>query len=191
MTWLTIALILSDWYISGAVRRPRCRLDIHSGSSHGVERQMSACRCDYVMIEWTICCYCKSQHLCCFPSGFGLDLNVRQCFSATTLTGSAAGDSALDKFNNSWAELNDWLSLLDHMVQTQKVTVGDLDDIKEMTAKLKVRPWCRHAFILFRSNSSFCIQIQKTYLLKFKSTFLSNRLYVESQVENRSHYIRL
>ncbi|XP_057187046.1 dystrophin [Triplophysa rosa] len=57
--------------------------------------------------------------------------------AATTLTGSAAGDAALDKFNKSWAELNDWLSLLDHMVQTQRVTVGDLDEIKEMTAKLK------------------------------------------------------
>uniref|UniRef100_A0A8C1QRC8 Dystrophin n=1 Tax=Cyprinus carpio TaxID=7962 RepID=A0A8C1QRC8_CYPCA len=57
--------------------------------------------------------------------------------AAVTLTGSAAGDAALDKFNKSWAELDDWLTLLDHMVQTQRVMVGDLDEINEMTVKLK------------------------------------------------------
>uniref|UniRef100_A0A8C1XBW2 WW domain-containing protein n=1 Tax=Cyprinus carpio TaxID=7962 RepID=A0A8C1XBW2_CYPCA len=45
--------------------------------------------------------------------------------------------AALDKFNKSWAELDDWLTLLDHMVQTQRVMVGDLDEINEMTVKLK------------------------------------------------------
>lgn len=89
----------------------------------------------------SICYYAGSVNVSAyigFKMVFG-DLNVRRCFPATTLTGSAAGDAALDKFNKSWAELNDWLSLLDHMVQTQRVTVGDLDEIKEMTAKLKVR----------------------------------------------------
>ncbi|XP_052439429.1 dystrophin-like isoform X2 [Carassius gibelio] len=57
--------------------------------------------------------------------------------AAVTLTGSAAGDSALDKFNKSWMELDDWLKLLDHMVQTQRVMVGDLDEINGMTLKLK------------------------------------------------------
>ncbi|XP_016129904.1 dystrophin-like [Sinocyclocheilus grahami] len=57
--------------------------------------------------------------------------------AAVTLTGSAAGDAALDKFNKSWTELDDWLTLLDHMVQTQRVMVGDLDEINEMTVKLK------------------------------------------------------
>ncbi|TRZ02504.1 hypothetical protein DNTS_000081 [Danionella cerebrum] len=57
--------------------------------------------------------------------------------AATTLTGSAAGDAALDKFNKSWTELDDWLTLLDHMVQTQRVIVGDLDDINNMIGKLK------------------------------------------------------
>uniref|UniRef100_A0A672L0X9 Dystrophin n=1 Tax=Sinocyclocheilus grahami TaxID=75366 RepID=A0A672L0X9_SINGR len=57
--------------------------------------------------------------------------------AAVTLTGSAAGDAALDKFNKSWMELDDWLTLLDHMVQTQRVMVGDLDKINEMTVKLK------------------------------------------------------
>uniref|UniRef100_A0A8C1B7R5 Dystrophin n=1 Tax=Cyprinus carpio carpio TaxID=630221 RepID=A0A8C1B7R5_CYPCA len=58
-------------------------------------------------------------------------------FPAVTLTGSAAGDAALDKFNKSWMELDDWLTLLDHMVQTQRVMVGDLNEINEMTVKLK------------------------------------------------------
>uniref|UniRef100_A0A8C1MTS8 Dystrophin n=1 Tax=Cyprinus carpio TaxID=7962 RepID=A0A8C1MTS8_CYPCA len=57
--------------------------------------------------------------------------------AAVTLTGSAAGDAALDKFNKSWMELDDWLTLLDHMVQTQRVMVGDLNEINEMTVKLK------------------------------------------------------
>ncbi|RXN10779.1 dystrophin-like isoform X4 [Labeo rohita] len=57
--------------------------------------------------------------------------------AAVTLTGSAAGDAAFDKFNKSWTELDDWLTLLDHMVQTQRVMVGDLDEINEMTVKLK------------------------------------------------------
>lgn len=64
-------------------------------------------------------------------------------FPAVTLTGSAAGDAALDKFNKSWTELDDWLTLLDHMVQTQRVMVGDLDEINDMTVKLKVS-LCRH-----------------------------------------------
>ncbi|XP_051994210.1 dystrophin-like isoform X1 [Xyrauchen texanus] len=57
--------------------------------------------------------------------------------AAETLTGSAAGDAAVGHFYKSWKELDDWLSLLDHMVQTQRVTVGDLDEISEMTVKLK------------------------------------------------------
>ncbi|XP_059409656.1 dystrophin isoform X1 [Carassius carassius] len=57
--------------------------------------------------------------------------------AAVTLTGSAAGDAALDKFNKSWAELDDWLNLLDHMVQTQRVMVGDLDEINKMTSTLQ------------------------------------------------------
>uniref|UniRef100_A0A8C1ZHA8 Dystrophin n=1 Tax=Cyprinus carpio TaxID=7962 RepID=A0A8C1ZHA8_CYPCA len=63
--------------------------------------------------------------------------HVEHTTHTVTLTGSAAGDAALDKFNKSWAELDDWLTLLDHMVQTQRVMVGDLDEINEMTVKLK------------------------------------------------------
>uniref|UniRef100_A0A8C7LCQ1 Dystrophin n=1 Tax=Oncorhynchus kisutch TaxID=8019 RepID=A0A8C7LCQ1_ONCKI len=51
-----------------------------------------------------------------------------------TLQGDAP---ALAQFNKAWAELSDWLSLLDQMVQTQRVTVADLDDINHMIVKTK------------------------------------------------------
>uniref|UniRef100_A0A674C9U1 Dystrophin n=1 Tax=Salmo trutta TaxID=8032 RepID=A0A674C9U1_SALTR len=44
---------------------------------------------------------------------------------------------ALAQFNKAWAELSDWLSLLDQMVQTQRVTVADLDEINHMIVKTK------------------------------------------------------
>ncbi|XP_047659645.1 dystrophin isoform X2 [Tachysurus fulvidraco] len=60
-----------------------------------------------------------------------------KCQVATEyLTSSAADVSAMDTFNNSSTELNDWLSLLDHMI-TQRVRVGDLSDISDLTVKLK------------------------------------------------------
>uniref|UniRef100_A0A674C3Q8 Dystrophin n=1 Tax=Salmo trutta TaxID=8032 RepID=A0A674C3Q8_SALTR len=51
-----------------------------------------------------------------------------------TLQGDAP---ALAQFNKAWAELSDWLSLLDQMVQTQRVTVADLDEINHMIVKTK------------------------------------------------------
>ncbi|XP_017573216.1 dystrophin isoform X2 [Pygocentrus nattereri] len=58
--------------------------------------------------------------------------------SVESLTGSVTGDATtMDKFNKSWSDLNNWLSLLDNMVLTQRVTVGDLADISGMTIKLK------------------------------------------------------
>ncbi|XP_015219666.1 dystrophin isoform X7 [Lepisosteus oculatus] len=44
---------------------------------------------------------------------------------------------ALADFNKAWAELTDWLSLLDHMIRTQIVTVGDLEEINDMIVKQK------------------------------------------------------
>ncbi|KAM6945421.1 LOW QUALITY PROTEIN: dystrophin-like [Aplochiton taeniatus] len=56
-----------------------------------------------------------------------------------SLTGSSQGEpAALAQFNQAWAKLSDWLSLLDNMVQNQKVVVADLDDINETANKLKV-----------------------------------------------------
>ncbi|XP_063161281.1 dystrophin isoform X1 [Candoia aspera] len=44
---------------------------------------------------------------------------------------------ALADFNKAWANLNDWLSLLDRMIKSQIVTVGDLDEINNMIIKQK------------------------------------------------------
>ncbi|XP_045555407.1 dystrophin isoform X5 [Salmo salar] len=55
-----------------------------------------------------------------------------------TTTETLQGDApALAQFNKAWAELSDWLSLLDQMVQTQRVTVADLDEINHMIVKTK------------------------------------------------------
>ncbi|XP_035250610.1 dystrophin isoform X19 [Anguilla anguilla] len=62
-----------------------------------------------------------------------------------TLTGSATlGEMpsslfmempALAQFNRSWMELTDWLSLRDHLVKSQRVTVADLEEINDMIVK--------------------------------------------------------
>ncbi|XP_061692827.1 dystrophin isoform X9 [Syngnathoides biaculeatus] len=54
------------------------------------------------------------------------------------LTGSSQADSAaLAQFNKSWAELTDWLTMLDNMVQNKRVVVADLDDINDNIGQLK------------------------------------------------------
>ncbi|XP_029380106.1 dystrophin isoform X8 [Echeneis naucrates] len=55
-----------------------------------------------------------------------------------SLTGSSQPDSAaLGQFNKSWAELTDWLTMLDNMVQNKRVVVADLDDINDNISQLK------------------------------------------------------
>ncbi|XP_040600117.1 dystrophin isoform X6 [Mesocricetus auratus] len=44
---------------------------------------------------------------------------------------------ALADFNRAWTELTDWLSLLDRVIKSQRVMVGDLEDINEMIIKEK------------------------------------------------------
>ncbi|XP_041822402.1 dystrophin isoform X9 [Chelmon rostratus] len=56
-----------------------------------------------------------------------------------SLTGSSQPESAaLAQFNKSWAELTDWLTMLDNMVQNKRVVVADLDDINDNISRLKV-----------------------------------------------------
>lgn len=45
---------------------------------------------------------------------------------------------ALADFNQAWTELTEWLSLLDRVIKSQRVMVGDLEDINEMIIKQKV-----------------------------------------------------
>ncbi|XP_013912125.1 PREDICTED: dystrophin-like, partial [Thamnophis sirtalis] len=44
---------------------------------------------------------------------------------------------ALADFNKAWADLNDWLSLLDRVIQSHIVNVSDLDEINDMIIKQK------------------------------------------------------
>ncbi|XP_030143114.4 dystrophin isoform X20 [Taeniopygia guttata] len=44
---------------------------------------------------------------------------------------------ALADFNKAWAELTDWLARLDREIKSQRVKVGDLDDINDMIIKQK------------------------------------------------------
>ncbi|KAK4829410.1 hypothetical protein QYF61_003974 [Mycteria americana] len=46
---------------------------------------------------------------------------------------------ALADFNKAWAELTDWLSRLDREIKSQRVIVGDLDDINDMIIKQKTK----------------------------------------------------
>ncbi|XP_039997801.1 dystrophin [Xiphias gladius] len=58
--------------------------------------------------------------------------------ASESLTGSSQPDSAaLGQFNKSWAELTDWLTMLDNMVQNKRVVVADLDDIRDNITQLK------------------------------------------------------
>uniref|UniRef100_A0A3B5N1F8 Uncharacterized protein n=1 Tax=Xiphophorus couchianus TaxID=32473 RepID=A0A3B5N1F8_9TELE len=45
--------------------------------------------------------------------------------------------AVLQQFNKSYAELTDWLKMLDNMVQNKQVVVADLDDINENINQLK------------------------------------------------------
>ncbi|XP_048458781.1 dystrophin isoform X1 [Rhincodon typus] len=44
---------------------------------------------------------------------------------------------ALADFNKAWVELTDWLSLLDRVIKSQLVTVGDVEEINDMIVKQK------------------------------------------------------
>uniref|UniRef100_A0A3Q2PT66 Dystrophin n=1 Tax=Fundulus heteroclitus TaxID=8078 RepID=A0A3Q2PT66_FUNHE len=64
-------------------------------------------------------------------------MGVLQVALPSTLHSQPESD-ALQQFNKSWAELTDWLKMLDNMVQNKQVVVADLDDINENISQLKV-----------------------------------------------------
>jgi len=71
------------------------------------------------------------------------DVCVCVCIADESLTGSSLPESAaLAQFNKSWAELTDWLTMLDNMVQNKRVVVADLEDIDDNISRLKVRDPC-------------------------------------------------
>lgn len=70
---------------------------------------------------------------------------------------------ALAEFNKAWADLTDWLSLLDRVITSQIVTVGDLDEINDMIIKQKVREISRcyfsAQFHVKQKKNVYCTQI--------------------------------
>uniref|UniRef100_A0A3B1JJP3 Dystrophin n=1 Tax=Astyanax mexicanus TaxID=7994 RepID=A0A3B1JJP3_ASTMX len=85
----------------------------------------------------------------------------------------------LDHFNKSWAELNNWLSLLDHMLLSQRVLVGDLDEISDVTTKLKSS---------LQEMEQRCPQLNKQITaaqnLKNKTNNPQTRATITDQIEN-------
>lgn len=66
-----------------------------------------------------------------------------------------AESAALAQFNKSWAELSDWLAMLDNMVHNKRVVVADVDDINDNIALLKVPLAYEIDFFLFLFCSAF------------------------------------
>lgn len=94
----------------------------------------------------TRCRRCFSE-LCTFFRTADTVLTVPFSRSDEALTGSSVPESAtLAQFNKSWAELSDWLAMLDNMVQNKRVVVADLDDINDNIGVLKVSVCCQMDF---------------------------------------------
>ena len=52
---------------------------------------------------------------------------------------NAQPPSPWPEFDKSVSDLRDWLTLLDHMLKSQVVTVGDIEEIEDIIVKQKVR----------------------------------------------------
>uniref|UniRef100_M4A1S7 Dystrophin n=1 Tax=Xiphophorus maculatus TaxID=8083 RepID=M4A1S7_XIPMA len=80
----------------------------------------------------------RVQQLFFWDLPFSRTLSNIVCFPDEGLTGSSQPESAvLQQFNKSYAELTDWLKMLDNVVQNKQVVVADLDDINENINQLK------------------------------------------------------
>ena len=56
----------------------------------------------------------------------------------TRQTTEVSQGSLIVEFERAVAELRDWLTLLERMLKTQRVTVGDIPDIEQTIVKQKV-----------------------------------------------------
>ncbi|XP_053396069.1 dystrophin-like isoform X7 [Mercenaria mercenaria] len=69
-----------------------------------------------------------------------LDSSVHEVFAQVKVSQAAAQPAAKpdwSEFDQSVAELRDWLTLLERMLKSQRVTVGDIEEIEQMTKKQK------------------------------------------------------
>ncbi|KAM9766235.1 dystrophin-like isoform 2-T2 [Menidia menidia] len=82
--------------------------------------------------DWTVILALLQQHR------ERMDASLVAAKAHERLVGSSQPEStALPQFNQSMNELNDWLTMLDNMVQNRRVVVADLDDIKDNIDQLK------------------------------------------------------
>ncbi|XP_047195116.1 dystrophin isoform X6 [Hippoglossus stenolepis] len=89
-------------------------------------------KCAKLREDWTVILELLRQH----RERMAALLVARK--TTETLTASSQPDSAaLAQFNKSWAELTDWLTMLDNMVQNKRVVVADLEDISDNIGLLK------------------------------------------------------
>ncbi|XP_060923329.1 dystrophin-like [Limanda limanda] len=89
-------------------------------------------KCSKLREDWTVILELLRQH----RERMAALLVARK--TTETLTASSQPDSAaLAQFNKSWAELTDWLTMLDNMVQNKRVVVADLEDISDNIGLLK------------------------------------------------------
>ncbi|XP_060563443.1 dystrophin-like [Ruditapes philippinarum] len=69
-----------------------------------------------------------------------LDSSVHEVFAQVKVSQAAAQPAVKpdwSDFDQSVAELRDWLTLLERMLKSQRVTVGDIEEIEQMTKKQK------------------------------------------------------
>ena len=78
--------------------------------------------------------------LSCFPIVISETINATQ--SQVQRSDAPPADvvqhSPWPDFDKVVTELREWLTLLERMLQTQSVTVGDLEEMEDMLAKQKV-----------------------------------------------------
>lgn len=101
-------------------------------------------------------------------------------FPAETLTGSSQAESAaLAQFNKSWAELTDWLTMLDNMVQNKQVVVADLEDINENISSLKVEQ-IRQTLLFVEGTLSMLMSLSPSTILHLNHS-------LTKQITNNDH----
>ncbi|KAL2102193.1 hypothetical protein ACEWY4_001361 [Coilia grayii] len=102
-----------------------------------------------------------------------------RAMTSQNLTGSAQIDMpTLDQFNQALADLSNWLSDFDHMVQNKRVTVGDTDDINQMIVKQKV-----NLQMLEDKRHQLDSQVTTAQNLKNKTTSQETRCAITDQID--------
>ncbi|XP_065483097.1 dystrophin isoform X10 [Caloenas nicobarica] len=129
-----------------------CHLYKEKPATHPVKKKLEDLNADWKAINYLIQQLKEKPALGAFglvPSGVltsgetvAVDTQTRVTKETTTFKPEMPSSvllevPALADFNKAWAELTDWLSQLDREIKSQRVIVGDLDDINDMIIKQK------------------------------------------------------